>query len=479
MENIEHTVDRDALIARVEQLIRHGGSRGTRPLLASSQIIVPASLSLAERFALSDGAFDTTEVELDQALRAAPGDPGLRKCRAELRRQHGDLEGAVRDAAEAVMLDRTTPSYKALLGDLLSAIGRSDDAVACLSEALVAMPRDIYCRQKLSDALVGIGNLDGAVQVLLDGIAVVPAATATRNAAIVLCIRRRDFVLADKLSEQARIDGVADASTFGLRGHALSSLGRHDEATVAYNDALRLAPDDSDVRQLAASAGGASKNGKASREHVGALFDHYADRFDAHLVDLGYRVPAVIRRHVIDYATVANIGPVLDLGCGTGLVAVALSDLALGPFTGIDLSARMLDEARVKGLYETLLQARLPDALWDETARWKLILAADVLCYFGALEKMLDIVRGRLRPGGRFIFSVEELLPNHDGTVPGNGDWALGRQGRYAHAAAYVARLADSRDLHCIALEREILRFEAGGPVQGLIMVLERPRDDA
>jgi len=54
-----------------------------------------------------------------------------------------------------------------------------------------------------------------------------------------------------------------------------------------------------------------------------------------------------------------------------------------------------------------------------------------------------------------------------------------GRQGRYTHAPEYVRAAGDERDFFCVALEREALRHEAGGPVAGLIMVLERPRDDA
>jgi Flp pilus assembly protein TadD len=89
-----------------------------------------------------------------------------------------------------------------------------------------------------------------------------------RNAAILLSIRRRDFVQAEQLAEQTRVDGIADASTFGLRGHALSSLGRHDEAAVAYNEALKLAPGDAYVRHLAASAGTASTASRAPDEYV-------------------------------------------------------------------------------------------------------------------------------------------------------------------------------------------------------------------
>jgi predicted TPR repeat methyltransferase len=482
MEQMEDTIDTGALMARVGQLIDQGRPGAARPLLMAARSVVPPSAGLsilAARLALGDGRFDSAGAELDQALTVEPDHPGLRKCRAELRRQLGDLDGAARDAADAVILDRDDPSAKAMLGMLLLDLGHVADAVACLTEVVATLPRDIVYREALAHALIAGGDMEDAMRLLLDGIALVPGATATRNAAILLCIRRRDFAQAERLSEQARIDGAADASTFGLRGHTLSSLGRHEEAALAYNEALKLAPGDGYVRHLAASAGTASTAVKAPHEYVRTLFDGYADRFEAHLIELGYRIPGLLRRHVIDFATVANIGPVLDLGCGTGLVGLALSDLALGPLTGIDLSPRMLDAARAKGLYAVLLEERLPDALRDGTSRWRLIIAADVLCYFGALEDMFDTIRGRLRPGGRFMFSVEELLPNHDGTVPGNGDWALGRQGRYAHAAGYVARLADSRDFHCISLEREILRFEAGGPVQGLIIVLERPRDDA
>ena len=43
-----------------------------------------------------------------------------------------------------------------------------------------------------------------------------------------------------------------------------------------------------------------------------------------------------------------RLGPVLDLGCGTGLVAVVLSDLSVGPLVGVDVSSRMLAQAAAK-----------------------------------------------------------------------------------------------------------------------------------
>jgi predicted TPR repeat methyltransferase len=472
----EATVDAGALMARVEQLIDQGRPGAARPLLAAARGLAPPSSGmslLAARLALSDGRLDGAEAELNRALEIDPDHTGLRKCRAELRRLLGDLEGAVRDAAEAVLLDRNDASAKGLLGMMLLAVGRPADAANCLTEAIAVLPRDVAAREALSQALVAVGDMENAMRTLLEGIAIVPGSAAMRNAAILLCIRRRDFLQAERLAEQARIDGAADANTYGLKGHALSSLGRHADAAIVYHQALSLAPGDTYIRHLAATAP------KAEDDFVKSLFDDYADRFEAHLIGLGYRIPGLIRRLVIEFAASGEIGPVLDLGCGTGLIALALSDLGLGPITGIDLSPRMLDAARAKQLYDTLREARLPAALREETSQWRLILAADLLCYFGALEDMFDAVRDRLLPGGRFIFSIEERLPDHDCVTPGNGHWALIGPHHYSHDPAYVARVADERGFRCITLNRETLRHEAGGPVAGLIMVLERPRDDA
>jgi predicted TPR repeat methyltransferase len=482
MELENQTIDADALLTRVEQLLDQGRPGAARPLLAAARGLAQPSAGLtvlAARLALSDGIFNNTEQELDNAVTVDPDHTGLRKCRAEVRRRLGDLDGATRDAAEAVFLAPDDPGAKALLGEMLLHLGRPVDAVACLHEAVAAAPGNIPYRETLAQAQAASGDLDSAMATLLEGIRIVPGATATRNAAILLCIRRRDFVQAEVLAEQARTDGVSDATTFDLKGHALASLGRQEEAGLAYNEAWKLAPGDAQLRHLATAGGIISTAPRAPDEYVRTMFDSYAERFEAHLIELGYRIPGLIRRHVIEFAAVANIGPVLDLGCGTGLVALALSDLPVGPFAGIDLSPRMLDQARAKGLYAILREARLPAALHEDTAHWRLILAGDLMCYFGALDDLVGAVRERLRPGGRFVFSVEQLLPDHDGTIPGNGDWALGRLGRYAHSPDYVQRIAVAQGFRCLALEQETLRYEGGGPVAGLIVVLERPRDDA
>ena len=56
---------------------------------------------------------------------------------------------------------------------------------------------------------------------------------------------------------------------------------------------------------------------------------------------------------------------VLDLGCGTGLVAQVLAKFGFANIEGFDASANMLEQARGKNLYRSLIQGdlRSPDAL--------------------------------------------------------------------------------------------------------------------
>jgi predicted TPR repeat methyltransferase len=261
----------------------------------------------------------------------------------------------------------------------------------------------------------------------------------------------------------------------------LSSLGQHDAAAEASGEALKLGPEDLYVRHLAATSGAVPGDSRAPGEYIRAVFDGYADRFEAHLISLGYRVPGLLRSAVLrhpEIATAVSLGPVLDMGCGTGLLAVALSDLPVGPLIGVDVSGGMLAQAADKQLYAELHQADALVFLREDRRSWPLVIAADVLCYFGAVDELFAAVRARLPAGGWFAFSCETLQPDYQGVVPGNGDWSLGRQGRYAHAPGYVSRAAAAAGLSVRKATVEILRREADAPVPGLIVVLERPRDD-
>lgn len=484
MNLLETTAEAGSLVQRINEMIDAGRTGAARPLLAAARRMTapsPDLAQLASRIAFQDGALDQAQAELDTAVTLSPEHAGLRKSRADLRQRMGDIEGAARDAAEAVVLDRHDPVAKAMLGTLMVQLGRFGEAVACLAEAVATDPTNASFCEALASAQEAHGDTDGALATLLGGLTASPNVVGLCNAAVLLCVRRRDFRRAVHLAESARVAGVADACLFGLKGHALSSLGRHAEAADAYQEALKLGPDDPYVRHLVASSGSLPGAKRAPTEYLLAVFDGYADRFESHLMSLGYRIPGAIRRVLLDHPDIAagrHVGPVLDLGCGTGLAALAIGDLPIGPISGVDVSPRMLAQARAKNIYANLHNADIMEMLEQTDTAWALVVAADVLIYFGALEALMQAVYARLQPGGWFVCSVEEMVPDHDGVMPGDGDWALLRQGRYAHAATYVHEAACGAGFRVNALLREPVRHEGGAPVAGLLLVLERPHHD-
>ena len=482
MDELQVTADAEALTARVAALIDAGRTGAARPLLGALRRIAPspAIAGLAATLAMREGRLDLAQAELDGAISAAPEDAALRKQRADLRRQLGDITGAAADAADAVLLSPKDAAAKALLGVLLLELGQAGNAAACLAEAVASEPTNPLFRQGLAAAQEALGLVEFAFQTLTAGITLAPASTDLRNEAALLALRRRDFAAAVQLAEDARHDGVADAACFGLKGHALASLGRQAEAADAYREALKLDPGNGYVRHLVAGSGMLPGAKRAPAEFLRRLFDDYADRFESQLVALGYRIPGAIRRVVGDHPAIAGggtLGPALDLGCGTGLVGLALLDLPVTPLVGVDVASGMLRHAAAKGLYAELHEADVLRFLADDSRQWRIALAGDVLCYFGVLHEVLAAVHARLAPGGWFVLSLEELLADRDGVTPGNGDWALQRQGRYAHSIGYVTTTALACGFTIRALERQTIRLEANAPVAGMLAVLERQYD--
>ena len=315
--------DATVLLTRTRTLIDAGRLVAARPLLAALGRLDPSPARLAEltaRLMMREGRVAPALDMLDAAIAHAATDTTLRKLRVDARLQTGDLPGAATDAAEAVVLDRSDPDAKALLGTLLIELGHFDDAATCLQEALADHPTNASYWLALAEARGRGSDVGARSACLADAIARNPAHGGLRNAAIVERVAQRDFESAVALAEAAGRSGVADATTYGLLGHALSSLGRPGDAAEAYAEALKLAPEDAYVRHLVTASGILPQADRAAPGYVRAVFDGYAENFNLHLMSLGYRIPGLIRAALEAHG---GGGAVLDLGCGTGLLAVA------------------------------------------------------------------------------------------------------------------------------------------------------------
>jgi predicted TPR repeat methyltransferase len=86
--------------------------------------------------------------------------------------------------------------------------------------------------------------------------------------------------------------------------------------------------------------------------------------------------------------------------------------------------------------------------------------------YLGDLAEVFASAARLLKTGGLFAFSVE------DG---GAGDAPLLRPSlRYAHPERFIRRKAEESGLAVVAMEKSVIRQDAGQPVHGLLFLATR-----
>lgn len=252
------------------------------------------------------------------------------------------------------------------------------------------------------------------------------------------------------------------SSGYEQLGRMLYRERRSSEAAALYQHWHRMQPQDAVAAHMYAATRGGATPDRASNAFVATVFDHAAETFDEALSMLGYRAPELLAERAM-----AELGApraelsILDLGCGTGLCGPLFKPWSRR-LVGVDLSAGMLAQATKRGVYDELVAAELMDFLARTKAAFDVIIAADVFCYFGDLGAALAATSQALaRPHGRILFSVEE--------IEGDGDFRLLEHGRYAHSEAYVSCMLAEAGLSAEIHRTDMLRFERGAPVQGLL----------
>jgi predicted TPR repeat methyltransferase len=280
-----------------------------------------------------------------------------------------------------------------------------------------------------------------------------------------------DLVAAADLLLQATELVPGFASAWFTLGKIREQLGERDAAIAAFRKALDADPEDRHGASLHLMLLGAQELSTMPPAYVRALFDQYAPRFEAALVDdLGYRGPALLFKAVLaaraGVRKPAFFKRAIDLGCGTGLAASAFAR-EVDHFTGIDLSPRMIERARSTGLYAELEVADMVEGVRGKPdASANLILAADAMVYVADLPPLLCEARRVLIAGGLLAFTVE--THGGDGVILGEGL-------RYAHSAAYVRASIGDAGLALSRCEDLSARNEDNVPVPGLVVVAAKP----
>lgn len=279
-----------------------------------------------------------------------------------------------------------------------------------------------------------------------------------------------DLPAAADLLEQAIELAPNFTSAWFTLGEIRRQIGERDKAITAFRKALDSDPEDRHGAGLHLMRLGDAEMAEMPKAYVQTLFDQYAPRFEHTLInDLGYRGPSLIFKAVLAARGAAKkpayFKRTIDLGCGTGLAAAAFAK-QVDHFIGIDLSPRMIKEARATNLYAELEITDMIEGLRTKAdANANLVVAADAFVYLSDLAPVLIEARRVLASSGVLAFTLE----THDG-----GGIVLGEGLRYAHSAEYVRDAIAKAGLELLTLELASPRIENNEPVRGLVVVAEK-----
>jgi predicted TPR repeat methyltransferase len=276
-------------------------------------------------------------------------------------------------------------------------------------------------------------------------------------------------------------------------------------------------------------------------QYVVELFDAYASKYDEHVKKLHFAAPRVVRQELAkiwkergqvselepwsanasiaeveydsEYDSAQNVvdtdergvphvcgshsgappgtQDVLDIGCGTGLAGAWIKDHAK-TLTGVDISTSMIAAAAKKGLYNQLECAPIEEFLVSCAAGkmsghqdFDAVIATDVICYMGNLERLFARVADVLRPGGYFAFTLESIWTSISADDRAcEPDFQLLTNGRFGHSPSYIDKTIDQCKGQSRAGEPWALRavmsrdfsprLEAGEAVPGQIYIVEK-----
>jgi predicted TPR repeat methyltransferase len=341
----------------------------------------------------------------------------------------GVLEEAEASYMQAIRLKPNHAKAHNNLGNMLKELGRMEEAEASLKQAIVQKPDLFEAHNNLGIILRNLGRLDEAETSYRQSIAL-----------------KSDF-----------------AEAHCNLGVTLHELGILEEAEDSFRQAIVIKPDYPFAKHMLAALSGETTT-TAPRDYVEGLFDHCAAKFEHSLVDnLEYKIPKMIVEMILKNNPGGMLGSILDLGCGTGLTGLEIKKYCTN-LEGIDLSARMLDEARKKNAYDRLAYRDIVDYLFTENLNFDYFVSTDVFIYIGDLSNIFKLIKSQNNSGGKLVFSTEHT---------DKGEFCLEKSGRYSHSKTYIESLCEKFNYSLAHFEIVKLRKEKDGYLTGGLYLLD------
>lgn len=233
-----------------------------------------------------------------------------------------------------------------------------------------------------------------------------------------------------------------------------------------FEKALELQPDNENLRYNINAIKQDKRLDAAPTNYVRNLFDAYANSFEQHIREsLDYQIPEFL---FVALGCVLSLQEksysIADLGCGTGLAGELFAPYA-NHLVGVDLSAKMLEVAKKKGIYQELLDQDITDYLLKQPQRFDILLSADVFVYIGNLIEIFKACQRALKNKGYLVFSSE---------ICEDEKFKVLQSGRFAHSEHYLLTLAKKFKFKVLYNEVVPGRMQYDEAVLSRVMVLQK-----
>lgn len=427
------------------------------------EVSLEEAMSIAILFQ-KNGQLDDAEGLYRKILDAAPEHPDVLHYSGVLAHQQGRNEQAVALIEQSLRIQPDQPDCYSNLGIVFKAQGKLDEAIAAYQQALALSPEHANAHNNLGVLFKAQGKTVEAEAAYRTAIRLNPEhADAYNNLGILLAATKRTPEAVVCYCKAITLNPHHPEAR-KLLALAYTTLGQREKAVEIFEQWLKEEPDSVIAQHMLAACSGRAVPVRASDAYVEKIFDDFAASFDSKLEKLVYRAPNLVAAMLTDSGFTASKSlDVLDAGCGTGLCGTLIAAYARR-LVGVDLSGRMLAQAREKKVYDELVKSELTAYLQEHQVSFDLIVSADTLVYFGGLEDVIAAAASALRSDGSFIFTVEEVS-----NAEGISGYRIEPHGRYSHGYEYVERVLANAGLRSTMVRAE-LRMEGGIPVAGLVV---------
>ncbi len=379
-------------------------------------------------------------------------------------KKQGKIEEAKDSFLRAIESDRSHAGAHFNIGNIYMEEGKLDEALAYFHNTISINPGHIAAHLNRGNVLKMQGKMDEALASYRNVLAGDENnAAAYYNIGIILKAQGKTDEAIDAYKQAVAIE-PGNSSAQNNLGNLLKDSGMIDEAVHCFRRAVEVDNDNVSARHMLAALTG-EKTEAAPRQYVRELYDRYADNFENHLVEtLSYDIPSVLRDMLCELlGKDVRFHNVADLGCGTGLVGEKIRSLT-DRLEGIDISAKIIEKAEKKNIYDALLSGDIVEVLSESAAKYDLFVAADVFIYMGNLAPVFSSVKKCSTRKSYFAFSTEVNLGD---------DYILRSTGRYAHSFSYIQTLAKQHGFKIVKHRPEVIRKEKGQEISGDVYILE------